>query len=148
MISLSKAEHLNSFWNRGPGELGNGLLKLFDSVPTSRRATSVEQVYIVSGYPQESTFSPGDLLVAVFVSTGGSKFVSKDILFAVVEEFRGNLSATLGKEITGWGRLHPDFFQATDSSGSSGKSNILYYFFGAMGGALLILAVCVFVTCW
>ena len=26
MISISKAEHLSSFWNRGPGELGNGLL--------------------------------------------------------------------------------------------------------------------------
>ena len=24
MISISKAEHLPSFWNRGPGELGNG----------------------------------------------------------------------------------------------------------------------------
>ena len=27
MISISKAEHLPSFWNRGPGELGNGLLR-------------------------------------------------------------------------------------------------------------------------
>ena len=26
MISISKAEHQPSFWNRGPGELGNGLL--------------------------------------------------------------------------------------------------------------------------
>ena len=26
MISISKAEHVPSFWNRGPGELGNGLL--------------------------------------------------------------------------------------------------------------------------
>ena len=26
MISISKAEHLPSFWNRGPRELGNGLL--------------------------------------------------------------------------------------------------------------------------
>ena len=26
MISISKAEHLPSFWNRGPGELGNDLL--------------------------------------------------------------------------------------------------------------------------
>ena len=25
IISISKAEHLPSFWNRGPGELGNGL---------------------------------------------------------------------------------------------------------------------------
>ena len=31
IISISKAEHLTSFWNRDPGELGNGLLcrKLF-----------------------------------------------------------------------------------------------------------------------
>jgi len=28
IISISKAEHLPSFWNRGPGELGNGLLVL------------------------------------------------------------------------------------------------------------------------
>ena len=26
MISISKAEHLPSIWNRGPGELGNGLI--------------------------------------------------------------------------------------------------------------------------
>ena len=123
-------------------------MKLFYTVPTSRRATSVEQVYIVSGYPQESTFSPGELLVAVFVSTGGGKFLSKDALFAVVEEFRANLSAALGREITGLGRLHPDFVQATESSGSSGKSNTLYYFFAAFGGALLLLVVCIFVTCW
>ena len=28
MISISKAEHLPSFWNRGPGELGNGLFNV------------------------------------------------------------------------------------------------------------------------
>ena len=27
IISISKAEHLSSFWSRGPGELGNGLLE-------------------------------------------------------------------------------------------------------------------------
>ena len=27
MISISKAEHLPLFWNRGPGELGNGLFE-------------------------------------------------------------------------------------------------------------------------
>ena len=27
MISISKAEQLTSFWNRGPGELGDGLFK-------------------------------------------------------------------------------------------------------------------------
>ena len=36
MISISKAEHLRSFCNRGPGELGNGLLKTFTAVPTLR----------------------------------------------------------------------------------------------------------------
>ena len=29
-ISISKAEHLPSFWNRGPWELGNGLFFVFD----------------------------------------------------------------------------------------------------------------------
>ena len=28
MISISKAEHLPSFWNRGPGELGIGLIRI------------------------------------------------------------------------------------------------------------------------
>ena len=28
MVSISKAEHLPSFWNRGPGELRNGLLEI------------------------------------------------------------------------------------------------------------------------
>ena len=27
MVSISKAEHLPSFWNRGPGELGSGFIK-------------------------------------------------------------------------------------------------------------------------
>ena len=27
MVSISKAEHLPSFWNRDPGELENGLLQ-------------------------------------------------------------------------------------------------------------------------
>ena len=30
MISMSKAEHLPSFWNRSPGELGNGLITAVD----------------------------------------------------------------------------------------------------------------------
>ena len=29
MISISKAEQLPSFWNRGPGEFGNGLFSVF-----------------------------------------------------------------------------------------------------------------------
>ena len=28
MISILKAEHFTSFWNRGLGELGNGLLNI------------------------------------------------------------------------------------------------------------------------
>ena len=32
MISQSKAEHLPSFWNRGPGELGNGLFERHDGI--------------------------------------------------------------------------------------------------------------------
>ena len=31
MISILKAEHLPSFWYRGPGELGNGLFRVIDS---------------------------------------------------------------------------------------------------------------------
>ena len=36
MISISKAEHLPSFWNRGPGELANGLFGV-KRVPSSPR---------------------------------------------------------------------------------------------------------------
>ena len=37
MISISKAEHLPSFWIRGPGELGNGLFSLaISSYPSAR----------------------------------------------------------------------------------------------------------------
>ena len=38
MISISKAEHLLSFWSRGLGELGNGLLK--NSIKTSHEKLS------------------------------------------------------------------------------------------------------------
>ena len=33
MISISKAEHLHSFWNRGLGELGNGLFPIYPPPP-------------------------------------------------------------------------------------------------------------------
>ena len=112
----------------------------------ARRATTVEQVYVVSGYPKES--SPGVLQVAVFVSTGDNKFLSKDVLVVIVEEFRGNLSDALGKRITGWGRLHIDFAKTTESTGSSGKNRVLYYFFAGFAGVVLVLVVFVSVTCW
>ena len=35
MISISKAEHLPSFWNRGPGEFGHGLLITLFAAGTS-----------------------------------------------------------------------------------------------------------------
>ena len=31
IISISNAEYLTSFWYRGPGKLGNGLLRIFDT---------------------------------------------------------------------------------------------------------------------
>ena len=37
MISISKAEHLPSFWNRGPGELGNGL---FNFLPNEEKVSA------------------------------------------------------------------------------------------------------------
>ena len=37
MITISKAEHLPSFWNRGPGKLGNDLLKVFFFVQIKRQ---------------------------------------------------------------------------------------------------------------
>ena len=40
MISISKAEHLLSFWNRGPGKLRNGLFKSSTSPPSKPRAPS------------------------------------------------------------------------------------------------------------
>lgn len=85
----------------------------------------------------------------MFVSTGGNKFLSKHVLLTIVQEFRGNLSSALGgKEITGVGRLHLDVVKATDPPGSSGKTKILYIFFGVFLGIVLILAVCIVVTCW
>ena len=32
IISISKAEHLTSFWYRGPGKLGNGLFNTFSNL--------------------------------------------------------------------------------------------------------------------
>ena len=40
MISISKAEHLPSFWNRGLGELWNGLLESGIQVPLTKNPES------------------------------------------------------------------------------------------------------------
>ena len=40
MISISKAEHLPSFWNRGPGELGSGLLNKYPTRVPTRNSSS------------------------------------------------------------------------------------------------------------
>ena len=44
MISISKAEHLPSFWNRGPGELGNGVFFIFFFVWTEKYEEELEQL--------------------------------------------------------------------------------------------------------
>ena len=41
MISISKAEHLLSFWNRGPRKLGNGLFESSTSPPGKPRALTI-----------------------------------------------------------------------------------------------------------
>lgn len=107
-------------------------------------------MYIVAGFPKQSSNSPSDLLVAVFVSTGDNKFLSKNILLKVIEEYQGNLSSALDRKITGVARLHLDVFTfgPTESPGTSGKTELLYIFFGAFCGVMLILAVCICVTCW
>ena len=48
MISISKAEHLPSFWNRGPEELGNGLLAPF--------ASPCRHCYFWVSFPTNDTF--------------------------------------------------------------------------------------------
>ena len=41
MISISKDEHLLSFWNRGPGKLGHGLFESSTSPPGKPRALTI-----------------------------------------------------------------------------------------------------------
>ena len=90
--------------------------------------------------------------MAFFVSTGDNKLLPKNVLFAIVQEpeYKGNLSTALGKEITGAGRLHYDIitFSPTDSSGTSGKTEVLYLFFAVFSGVVVILGLCICVTCW
>ena len=119
-------------------------------VITARRATTADQVYIVSGYPKASLITPSDLLVAVFVSTGDSKFLSKNTLVSVIEEYQGNVSSALERKVTGVGRLHFEVatFSPTESSAISGKTKLMYVFFGAFCGALVVVALCICVACW
>ena len=44
MISISEAEHLSSFWNRGPGELGNGVFLRFFLIWTEKYEEELEQL--------------------------------------------------------------------------------------------------------
>ena len=114
-----------------------------------RRAITAEEVYIASGYPRQSTISPSDLLVAVCVSTGDNKFLSKNILLNVIVENQANISNTLDKTITDVSRLYELFTSSPpDSTVTSGKTKFLYVFFGAFGGAVVIVALCICVTCW
>lgn len=115
-----------------------------------RRETTSWEVYIVTGFPKESINIPGDLWIAFFVSTGENKFLSKHYLLSIVQEHQSNLSRVLGKEITGARAFTINEVKTTKSSSgtTSLKSLLLYIFFGAFVGVLLILAVCISVACW
>lgn len=84
------------------------------------------------------------------MSTGENTFLSKNVLVTIVQEFNGNLSSALDREITGVERLKIlDEIQTTESSGGmSGNSMVLYILIGGITGVVLIMAMCVFVTCW
>ena len=51
MFSISKADHLTSFWNRGLGKLGNGLLRVM-SVSISDKDTAKLYVQFLDSKPQ------------------------------------------------------------------------------------------------
>lgn len=123
---------------------------LFCFTVISRRAITANQVYIADGFPKQSSFSPSDLRVAVFVSTGDNKFLSRSTLLNVIIEYQGNLSRALDRRITGVARLNLDVytFGPTESPGTSGKTKLLYIFFGAFFGVVFLLGVCICVTCW
>lgn len=108
------------------------------------------QVYIVPGYPMEDPYSPGELLVGFFISVGDGKFLSKNVLYAIVKqsENKETLNTALGYQITGVARLHLDFMKPTEFDGTSGKTKLLYFYFAAFCGAVLLAGLCVGVTCW
>ena len=107
-------------------------------------------MYIANGFPKQSSNSPSDLLVAVFVSVGDNKFLSKNTLLDVIKEHQGNLSSALDRKITGVARLNPDLFTfgPTESPGTSKKTKLFYVFFGAFFGVAFLVGVCICVTCW
>lgn len=115
-----------------------------------RRATTADQVYIADGFPKQSSNSPSDLLVAVFVSTGDNKFLSRNTLLDVIIEYQGNISSALDRKITDVARLNLYLFTfgPTESPGTSKKTKLLYMFFGAFFGVVFLVGVCICVTCW
>lgn len=106
-------------------------------------------MYLADGFPKQSSNSPSDLLVAVFVSTEDNKFLSRNTLLNIVIEYQGNLSSALDRKITGVARLNLDVFTIRPTeSGTSGITKLLYIFFGAFFGVVLLAGVCICVTCW
>lgn len=112
--------------------------------------TASYEVYIVPGYPMEDPYSPGELLVGFFISVGDGKFLSKNVLYTIVKqsENKETLNTALGYQITGVARLHLDFMKPTEFDGTSGKTKLLYFYFAAFCGAVLLAGLCVGVTCW
>ena len=107
-------------------------------------------MYIADGFPKQSSNSPNDLLVAVFVSIGDNKFLSRNTLLNVIIEHKGNFSSALDREITGVARLNLYLFTfgPTESPGTSRKTKLFYVFFGAFFGVVFLVGVCICVTCW
>lgn len=112
--------------------------------------TASYQVYIVPEYPMEDPYSSGELLVAFFISVGDGKFLSKNVLITLVREPANEeiLNTALGCQITGSARLHLDSMKPTEFDGTSGKTKLLYFYFAAFCGAVLLAGLCVGVTCW
>ena len=98
----------------------------------------------------EDPYSSGELLVAFFISVGDGKFLSKNVLITLVREPANEeiLNTALECQITGSARLHLDSTKPTESDGTSGKTKLLYYYFAAFCGAVLLAGLCVGVTCW
>ena len=68
----------------------------------------------------------------------------------VIIEYQGNFSSALNRTITGVARLSLDAFTfgPAESPGTSGKTKVLYVFFGAFFGVVFLAGVCICVTCW
>lgn len=98
----------------------------------------------------DDPYSPGELLVAFFISVGDGKFLSKNVLYTIVEQSanKETLNTALGYQITGVARLHLDSMKPTEFDGTSGKTKLLYFYFAAFCGAVLLAGLCIGVTCW